>query len=99
MILPPLASSAPWEVIPETQLAQLNGNGKVYKEILASLGLDSPTSSHETGGHIQRENLDMQQVNTPIGYSAASLMALGKHVFTPRQGRNLECRSKSPLGS
>ena len=99
MILPPLAGSAPTEVIPETQLIQLNGNGKVYKEILASIGLDSPTSSHETRGNIQRKNLDMQQVSTPIRNSAASLMALGKHVFTSRQGRNWECRSKSPLGN
>ena len=29
MILPPLAGSAPMEVILETQLIQLNGNGKV----------------------------------------------------------------------
>ena len=48
MILPPLVGFAPTEVIPETQLTQINNKGKVYMEILASIGLDSPTTSQET---------------------------------------------------
>ena len=82
-----LAGLAPTEVIHETQLAYLNGSGKVYKAILARIGLDSPTSSHETCGNIQKVNQATQQ-DTPIRNSAANLMTLGKHVFTPRQGRN-----------
>ena len=58
-ILPFIAGSASTEVTPETQLIQLNGNGKVYKEILARIGLNSPTLSHETRGSIQKENLDI----------------------------------------
>lgn len=39
-----LAGPAHTEVIPKTQPFQLNGNGKFYKEILASIGLHSPSS-------------------------------------------------------
>lgn len=38
-----------------------------------------------------------QRISTPIRSSAASLMALGQHVLTPRQGRAWEFRSKFPL--
>lgn len=98
-LLPPLAGSTFTEVIPKTQPTQLNDKGNVYKEILASTGLDSPTSSNQRGGSLHRENLDIQRVNTPICNSAESLMALGKHMITPRQGRSWEGRSKSPLGN
>ena len=86
------------EVIPETQIPPLQGNSKVYKDILASIGLDSPTSSHGTRGNLLGEELRRPQDNTPIRNSAASLIALGKHIFTPRQGRSWESRNKSPLG-
>ena len=99
MTLPTIAGSAPMEVIPETQACQLNGNGKIFKEIPASIGLDSPILSHEIGGNSQRGSLDTQQGNTPIRNSAETLIALGKHMFTPRHGRSWEGRSKSPLGS
>ena len=99
MTLPTIAGFAPMEVIPETQACQLNGNGKIFKEILASIGLNSPTSSHEIGSNSQRGSLDTQQGNTPIRNIAESLIALGKHMFTPRHGRSWEGRSKSPLGS
>ena len=51
----PTSRQTPIEVIPETKLLSLNGNGKVYKEILASIGLDSPTSSHDTRGNLLGE--------------------------------------------
>ena len=87
------------EVIPETQPITLKGGGMVYKEILASIGLDSPTPSHETRENVLGKEQGTQQINTPIRNSAASLMALGTHVFTPRQGRLWEGRNKSPLGN
>ena len=92
--LPPIGGTTHGEVIPKPQLIQSCGNGKVYKAILANIGVDSPTLSHETGGSIQKENLNMQQANTSIRTGAGSLMALGNYMFTARQGR-----SKSPLGS
>ena len=85
------------EVILETQLTSLNVKGKVYKEILASIGIGSPTPSHDTRGNLVMEEQGLQQVNTPIRNSAANLMALGKHVFTPRQSRSWEGRKKIPF--
>lgn len=50
---------------------------------------DNKGTSHEQG---------MQGVSTPIRNSASSLIAMGKQVLTPRQGRIWETRNKSPLG-
>lgn len=90
----------PPEVILETQLYPSNRNtGHVYKEIMASIGLDSPTPSQDIGrwdGNIVSPRV--QHVSTSIRNSASSLVALGKHVLTPRQGRIWELRSRSPLG-
>lgn len=87
------------EVIPETQPLPFIGKGTVYKDILASIGLDSPTPSHDNRGKYQGEETSAQHAYTPIRKSAASLMALGNHIFTPRQGKMWESRNKSPLGS
>ena len=76
-IVPTIANSVHMEVIPETQACQLNGNGKMFKEILASIGLDSPTASHELECHSQRGSPGIQQGNMPICNSAESLIALG----------------------
>lgn len=86
------------EVIPETQPLPLIGKGTMYKDILASIGLDSPTPSHDTRGMHHGEETSTQHANTPIRHSAASLIALGNHIFTPRQGRMWESRNRSPLG-
>ena len=98
LLVPTIANSASLEVIPETQAWHLNGNSNMFKEILASIGLDSPTASHELGGHLQRGSPGIHHGNTPIRNSAESLIALGKHMFTPRQGRRWEERNKGPLG-
>jgi len=91
------------EVIPETQLHQASRNkNNIYNDIMASIGLDSPTSSQDTRGegrgNAPAHDPTLHLASTPIRNSAASLMALGKHVLTPRQGRLWEHRSKSPLG-
>lgn len=102
MTLPPLGGLAPMEVIPATQPAQMNTKGNVYKEILASIGLDSPTTSQETrnkfGDTVVSQDQDRQMVNTPICNSANSLIALDKQVLTPGQGKIWELRKMSPLG-
>ena len=88
-------------VISETQLqTYIKNKGSVYSEILASIGLDSPTSSSETRseGGIPRNGHEDQSISTPIRNSASSLVALGKHVLTPRQGRSWTYGNKSPLG-
>ena len=66
---------------------------------MASIGLDSPTPSHDLrdGGYINNASRT-QVISTPIRNSATSLIALGKHIMTPRQGRIWELRNKSPLG-
>jgi hypothetical protein len=72
------------DIIWETQPNPVNHNkGSIYNDILASIGLDSPNISLET----RREDvMEQNQVaNTPTRSSAISLMALGKHVLTPRQ--------------
>ena len=78
-------------VVSETQLQPNTKNkGSVYSDILASIGLDSPTSSYETrseGGPIRHGHKD-QTISTPIRNSTTSLVVLGKHVLTPRQGRS-----------
>lgn len=66
---------------------QLNIQNNFYKDILASIGLDSPITSTETRGDIADEqSLSASLANTPIQNSAISLMALGQHVSTPRHG-------------
>ena len=97
-----LGGSAPIEVIPETQLVPMNGKGNMFKAILASIGLDNPTTSQNTRNNYdnvdQNHDKGMHMMNTPIRNSASNLIALGQHVFTPGQGKMWECRNKSPLG-
>ena len=65
-----------------------NNKGRVYKDIMASIGLDSPNTSSETRGDAaSTHDQGTSFVNTPIRNSASSLIALGKHIITPRQGR------------
>lgn len=90
-------------VIPETQLNGYNSDkGNICNAILASIRLDSPTPSRETwGGEGMPTNEHghaLPLVNIPICSSGTSLLALGKHVLTPRQGRVREHMNKSPLG-
>ena len=86
------------EVIRETQFHPNNRN--IYNDILASIGLDSPTNSQDVRRGIGNKDYDHfgQVVSTPIRNSASSLIALGKHVLTPKQGRIWETHRKSPLG-
>ena len=58
----------------------------MYKEILASIRLDSPTSLQETRDNVMREGQVAQLVNTPVLNSAASLMVMGQHVLTLGKG-------------
>ena len=88
-------------LISETQGLPTNKHqGKVFNDILASIGLDSPTSAHETrsDGEISRHDSKDHRISTPIRNSASSLLALGKQVLTPRQGRSWTYGNKSPLG-
>lgn len=88
-------------VLSETQFHPNNKNkGSVYNEILASIGLDSPTSSYENmnEGGMNRHNHEDQPFSTPIRNSASNLIALGKHVLTPRQGKSWTYGNQSPLG-
>lgn len=62
----PTSRQAQIEVIPKTQPLPLNGKGMKYKEIQVSIGLDSPTSSHDYRGTVPREELRLQRGNTPI---------------------------------
>ena len=94
---PLLIGYARKDVIPETQLNQTHDNGKVYKDILASIDLYSPTSSQELKSIVPRKEQALQVAYTPIRSGAASNMALGKQALTPRQSRIWEYRSKSPL--
>jgi hypothetical protein len=99
----PTAYAAPPEVICETQCYQNARNrGKLYNEIMASIGLDSPTSSLEERTREDTTTYDQESgsplATTPIRNSTANLLALGKHVLTPRHGRVWEFKGKSPLG-
>lgn len=88
------------EVIPKTQLNEVRKRSNIYNDIMASIGLDSPTSSRETREGVANVDINDQAPsveNTPIQSSAANLLALGKHVLTPRQGRIWDHRNKSPL--
>ena len=82
-------ASRPLDIIWETQPPPINNNkGRVYKDIMASIGLDSPNTSSETRGDAaSAHDQGTSFVNTPIRNSASSLIALGKHIITPRQGR------------
>ena len=80
----------PPEVIFEARFNVSNKiNCDIYKTILASIGLDSPTMSQEVrgreGNSVGNQQLGGYFANTPIHNSATSLMALGQHVMTPKQ--------------
>ena len=86
------------EIIKETQLSSQNRDkGRMFNEILASIGLDSPTTSQvmrtEEGYPRSEYGHDPHLVCTPT-----SLTTLGKQVVTPRQGRSWTYQCKSPLG-
>ena len=74
--------------------------GKVFNDILASIGLDSPTSSHgiRSVGGVSRHHSEDHRISTPIRNSASSLMIIEKQVLTPRQGRSWIYGNKSLLG-
>jgi hypothetical protein len=91
------------EVICETQFYHNTRNtGKLYNEIMASIELDSPTSSLEDRVREDVTTYDQDSgsplATTPIRNSAANLLALGKHALTPSYGRIWEFKGKSPLG-
>ena len=91
-------SHPPYELLPEvileTQLHPSNMSERyVYNDILISIGLDSPIASRDKRDKDRNRNYAFNQgqiaqgVNTPIRNYANSLIALGKHVLTPNQGR------------
>ena len=90
------------EVIKETQLFSHYDRGKAYNDILASIGLDSPTPSHEARleeGHIRIEQgLESHIVSMPMGNNETSLITLGQQAPPPRQGRSWTYTSNSLLG-
>lgn len=59
--------------------------GSIYNDIMASIGLDNPTPSHETKTR-KNNNIDsiVQLIITPICNCATSLVALRKPTFTPK---------------
>ena len=81
--------SKPPEVIKETQLPpKITNHGRMYKDIMTNIGLDSSTTSTESRRVESNEQNQVESlVNTPIRNSASSLIALGQQVLTPRQGR------------
>ena len=83
------SGSRPLEVIKETQiLPNITNQGSIYKDIMASIGLDSPNTSTESRREERNEQNRLEAlVNTPIRTSASSLIALGQHVLNSRQGR------------
>ena len=98
---PPLG--LPPDVMLETQFNMSNRfKSNIYKDILASIGLDNPTTSQKARGRERNSYFNQLLVghlaSTPICNSASSLMALGQHAMTPRQWRIWESRNKSPLG-
>ena len=82
-------ANRPLDIVWETQPPPINNNkGKVYKDIMASIGLDSPNTSSESRGEGAREQgQGASYASTSIWNSASSLIALGKHIITLRQGR------------
>lgn len=94
-------------IIPETQFTSYGKEegkvkrGSAYKAILASVRLDSPTSSQETWcGERNQPNQELVNylMNTPIRKSAASAVALGQHRLSPKQGMIWKSKGISPLG-
>lgn len=96
-----LSTREPTSFIPETQLTPYTGyKGKIgYKEIMASIGLDSPTSSFECTNERDSPHRapNSQLDNTPIRNSAASLMALGQQALSPGQSRIWESQHQPSL--
>ena len=68
--------------------ARSNNKWNIYKYILASIRLDSPSASVDNR---EKEGIKQGQigslVNTHIRNSASNLMALGQHIRTLRQRR------------
>lgn len=85
---PEISSSHPNRapgIIWETQ-ALPKFKGSVYKDIMASIGLDSlNTSTGSRGEEVKEHNEVASLVVTPIRNSGSCLMALGNHDLTPRQ--------------
>ena len=86
------------EVVVETQLTtSTRAKDNICNAIMARIGLDSPTPTPRRGGEGRNIGYDAHMeahlINTP-----SSLMALGKVIGTPRQGKTWEPRNKSPLG-
>ena len=90
------------EVIRETQFhPPCRSRGHVYNDVLISIGLDSSTNSSKESDRDRnqdpKQGFGIEGVSTPIRNSANNLIALGKHVFTPNQGRVWELRNKFHL--
>ena len=85
----PYNGGRPLEVIKEIQLLpKIANQGRMYKDIMASIGLNSPNTSTESRRMESNEqNRAKSLVNIPIRNSAYSLIDLGQHILTPRQGR------------
>ena len=82
----PVNGSRPSEVIRETQLPpKITHQGSLYKDIMASIGLDSPNTSTES--RRMEANRGEALGDTPIRNSASSLIALGQHVLNSKQER------------
>ena len=81
--------SRPPEVIRKTQFfPKITNQGRMYKDIVANIGLDGPNTSTESRRMKSNErNRAESLVNTPIRNNTSSLIALGQHILTPRQGR------------
>ena len=82
----PFNGSRPSEVISETQLPpKITNQGSLYKDIMASIGLDSPNTSTESRRvEANEQNRGETLVNIPIRNSASSLIALGQDVLNSK---------------
>ena len=86
MELPPPSLQRQPDTIKDTQFYEKTNNKKnIYKNILASIGLDSPSASMEND--VIDQGGDTLLVDTPIRNSASNLIALEQHIQTSRQGR------------
>jgi hypothetical protein len=76
----PHYDSRPLEVIWEIQpLSKTINQWRMYKDIMASIGLDSPNNSIESRKEKNRKHNQVTPlVNTPIRNSASSLIVLGQ---------------------
>lgn len=76
----------PPEIIWKTQpLSKTINQGRMYKDIMVSIGLNSPNNLMESRGEENREHNQVASlVNTPIRNSVSSLIALGQHMLTRR---------------